>query len=254
MTDRIGAAEPVYDRIGRQYSAGRRTDPRWAAAILEQLGPARTVVNVGAGAGSYEPADRRVIAVEPSSVMLGQRPASAAPAVQARAEQLPLGDDTADAALAVLTVHHWTDWRAGIAEMRRVARRRVVLTYDPELHAGFWLVRDYMPSVLDFERRRMPGVDDVATELGASRVVALTVPRDMQDGVLPAFWCRPEAYLDPVVRANNSALAQGDHQAIDEGIRRLAADLESGAWAARHAELDLLDEIDAGFVLVVAGA
>ena len=244
---------PLYDEIGRHYATRRRTDPRWAAQITTALGDASSVINIGAGTGSYEPPDRSVVAVEPSEVMLAQRAPGSAPAVRAVAEHLPFPDAAFDASLALLTVHHWQDLAAGIAEMRRVAGRRIVLTYDPELHAEFWFVRDYLPELLSLEMHRVGAVADLAAAMGADRVVVLPVYRDLADGVLPAYWCRPEAYLDPIVRANCSALTLLDPRVVDEGVARLAADLRSGAWSERNTALRGLDEIDAGFRLLVSG-
>jgi SAM-dependent methyltransferase len=222
--------------------------------IWRQLEGLGTIINVGAGAGSYEPPGTRLVAVEPSQVMLDQRPAGSAPPVQAHAEHLPLADRAADGALAVLTLHHWTDWRAGLAEMCRVARRVVILSYDPDQLSEFWLLRDYLPHLIDFDRGRLPPVDEISRELADSEIIALPVPRDMKDGVLPAYWCRPAAYLDPVVQASNSVMAQSEPAALREGLGRLADDLASGVWAARYADLDDRQAIDPGFVLIVGNS
>jgi SAM-dependent methyltransferase len=243
----------LYDRIGTGYSVGRRTDPRWAAPVRAALGAARTVVNVGAGTGSYEPRDRWVLAVEPSVAMLRQRPGDAGPAVRAVAAALPLRDGAVDAALAVLTVHHWADWRAGLAELRRVARRRVVLAYDTRRHADFWFVREYVPEIAALELAR-PTASDIAHELGADTVTPLPLPWDFTDGVFPAYWRRPEAYLDPRLRSACSALAQTAPAAVHRGIAKLRADLRDGRWHADHRDLLALDEWDAGFRLVVSRA
>ncbi|WP_326565356.1 class I SAM-dependent methyltransferase [Amycolatopsis rhabdoformis] len=241
----------LYDSIGVGYSRSRCSDPRWLASVLRAVGTG-SVVNVGAGAGSYEP-PRTVVAVEPSLRMLAQRPAGLAPAVQGVAEGLPLGSGSVDVALAVLTVHHWSDWRRGLAELRRVAGRQVVLTYEPALHADYWLTREYIPEVALLERSR-PSVADIAGELSAPVVSVLPVPWDFQDGVYPAHWRRPAAYLDPRVRGSCSALAQTSPSAVARGIARLEADLASGAWAARHADLLALPVLDVGFRLITAGA
>jgi SAM-dependent methyltransferase len=240
-----------YDEIGVGYALGRRTDPRWLAPVLDALGSAATVLDVGSGTGSYEPPSRQVVAVEPAAEMIRQRPPAAAPVVRAVAEALPFASATFDAALAVLTVHHWPDWRAGLDELRRVARRQVVLAYDTRLHNDFWLVREYVPEVASLERSR-PSAPEIAEALGASSMIELPVPWDFTDGVFPAYWRRPEAYLDPAVRRSCSALAQTAPAAVDRGIARLRADLESGRWHEEHT--DLLDraEWDAGFRLIVA--
>ena len=167
----------VYDTIGRRYAGQRRADPRVAAAIRAALGDARSVVNVGAGSGSYEPVDLSVLAVEPSREMIRQRPAGAAPAVQAVAERLPLGDGSVDAALAVLTLHHWADRAAGLAELARVARRRVVIvTWDPARTGDFWLTRDYLPAVVELDAAIFPSIAEIESALGGARVAPLRIP------------------------------------------------------------------------------
>ena len=244
------AAAQMYDRIGRTYASTRRPDPRIDAAIRAALGDARTVVNVGAGAGSYEPATT-LLAVEPSATMIAQRPPGSAPAVQATADAIPLADGACDAALAVLTVHHWPDPSAGIAEMRRVARRLVVFSWDPEFADRFWFVRDYLPESAAFDRARMPAIADLAAWMGGATVQPVPVPHDCRDGFFGAFWRRPRAYLDPAVRAGASNLAQLG-PAVDRAVAALAADLDSGAWRRRNRELLALDELDLGYRLLVA--
>jgi SAM-dependent methyltransferase len=246
------AAGAIYDEIGRTYAATRRADPRIQAAIWAALGDARTVVNVGAGTGSYEP-PTTVLAVEPSAAMIAQRPPGSAPAVQAAAEQIPLPDGACDAALAVLTIHHWRDPERGLRELRRVARRAVVLTCDLSLAERFWLARDYLPESATFKRGRMPPLASVQAWLGGAEVSVVPVPHDCQDGFFCAFWRRPEAYLDPAVRAGISSLAQLGAP-VDRAVARLAEDLRSGAWHERNRELLGLDEIDLGYRLVVAGS
>lgn len=246
------ARTELYDEIGVDYALGRRTDPRWMKAILAALGEARSVLDVGAGTGSYEPEDRTVYAVEPSTEMVRQRPRSAAPVLRAVAEALPLRDGAVDAVLAVLTVHHWTDWRQGIAELRRVAPLRVVLAYDPRRHAEFWFVREYVPEIAALELTR-PSADDIAHELDADSVTPLFVPWDFTDGVFPAYWRRPAAYLDPRVRHTCSALAQAPVDAVERGIRRLREDLAAGRWHERHHYLHDRNEWDAGFRLIMSG-
>ena len=239
-----------YDEIGVGYARSRRTDPRWSAPLLAALGDARSVLDVGSGTGNYDPPGRAVVAVEPSAEMIRQRRAGAAPVVRAVAESLPVATGAFDAVQAVLSVHHWTDWRAGLAELRRVACRRVILAYDTRRHGDFWLVRDYLPEIAEFELTR-PSADDIATELNAVSVVPLPVPWDFTDGVFPAHWRRPEAYLDPGVRQACSALAQSAPDVVARGIARLAADLESGRWYDENRELLSLAEWDAGFRLIV---
>ncbi len=245
-------ADPVYDTIGRGYARQRRTDPRIAAHLTAALGDARSVLNVGAGSGSYEPADRYVVAVEPSAVMIAQRPPSAAPAVRARAEALPFPDRSYDAAMAVLTLHHWADRAGGLAECARVARERVVLlTWDPAADT-FWLMQEYFPEFIEADRRQFLELPAYAEAFGPGarvRVAAVPVPRDCVDGFLGAYWARPEAYLDPAVRAGISSFAL---PGTEPGLERLRADLGSGAWHARHGRLLAEDALDLGYRLVVA--
>jgi len=244
------AEAALYDRIGVGYSAVRRPDPRWAAIIRQAIGPASTVLNVGAGAGAYEPTDTRVVAVEPSREMRAQRDPGIAPCVAARAEALPFADRTFDVAMAVLTIHHWGDLRAGLRELTRVAERFVILTYDMSVQGEFWLTREYIPQIRQAERGRVPSLRTTTGLLGRCEVSILPVYRDHTDGFMTAFWSRPEAYLDPVRRRSCSAFALTDRRAVEAGVERLRRDLESGAWAARHAHLATLDRIDAGFRLI----
>lgn len=242
-----------YDTIGCGYADFRHADPRIAKVVNEVLGDARTVVNVGAGAGSYEPADRPVIPVEPSTAMAVQRAAHLAPAVLGVAESLPLADATADAAMAVLTVHHWSDWQRGLAEMVRVARRRVVLlTIDPEVEADMWLFQDYLPDVLAQDRRDFPSIRQLSSTLGATRVIDVPVPRDCTDGFLLSFWSQPETVLDPRARAATSGFARMDPTRQATAVTQLAADLASGAWDRAHGHLRELPALDVGLRLVIA--
>jgi SAM-dependent methyltransferase len=208
----------IYDTIGATYTSTRQPDPRIAARIHAALGDAETVIDVGAGTGSYEP-PQTVLAVEPSAVMIAQRPAGAAPAVQAAAESIPLRDDAADAVMALLTVHHWSDLEAGIAEMRRIARRRVVvLSWDQSVTRESWLLSEYLPEAAAFDDARAVPLDRLAAMLGANRVEPVPIPHDCTDGFAVAYWRRPEAYLDPVVRAGISMLAQTGEEAIAPGL------------------------------------
>ncbi len=230
----------------------RREDPRLAARIHAALGATRTLLNVGAGAGSYEPADLDVTAVEPSAVMRAQRPPGAAPVVDAHAEALPFGDDSFDAAMAILSDHHWEDRARGLAELRRVARQRVVLfTWEPATLRDSWLVRDYLPG---FARLVPAGYSLEATlaELGGGWIEPVPIPQDCRDGFLHAYWRRPHAYLDAGVRAGISVFGLIDPEEVDRAITALSADLDSGEWARRNAELLDLDELDLGYRLIVA--
>ena len=240
-----------YDAIGRTYTATRATEPRIAARIWAALGDARTVVNVGAGTGNYEPPDRAVTAVEPSAVMIAQRPPGAAPAVQASAEALPFPDASFDAALAVLTLHHWSDWRGGCAELRRVARDRVVVfSWDPADAGRMWLLPEYFPGHFDEDVAMVPSLADQAAALDAE-IEVLPIPWDCRDGFFSAFWRRPEAYLDPAVRAGISTLAKRSEAELVDGLARLRADVDSGAWARRHADLLRRDALDLGYRMLV---
>lgn len=237
----------VYDSIGAGYARRRRPDPRIAALIETALGDTRSVINVGAGTGSYEPKDPAVHAVEPSALMIGQRAPDAAPCVQASAEALPFADGSFDAAMAILTIHHWPDWRAGLRELRRVATRRVVLlTFDCDA-SGFWLTRDYFPAIMALDRQIMPPLADLESELGPFHAAPVPVPHDCIDGFLGAYWRRPEIYLDPVARRSMSSFARID---ADDGLRRLAQDLQSGAWRTRNAALLDRDALDIGYRLL----
>jgi SAM-dependent methyltransferase len=208
------------------------------------------VVNVGAGAGAYEPADLEVVAVEPSEVMVRQRAEGAAPVVRALAEELPFEDGSFDAAMAVLSDHHWSDPRRGIAEMRRVAGRVVILTFDPATTHDTWLVSEYLPCFADILTDAFR-LEEIVEHLGGARVEPVPVPHDCTDGFFHAYWRRPHAYLDPQVRAGISAFAQMDGTCVEEGLARLRADLESGEWERRHADLLELEEIDRGYRLLV---
>jgi SAM-dependent methyltransferase len=242
----------LYDRIGGSYRATRGSDPRVAALIDDALGDARSVVNVGAGTGAYEPSDREVLAVEPSATMIAQRPQGSAPAIQASAESLPLADDSFDAALAVNTVHHWADLRAGLREFRRVARKRIVIFLrDAGSGVPFWLVDDYLPE-LDPSHRMSATVATIADELRPLAVVRVRLPRDCFDGLFSAYWGRPEMYLDDEIRRNISNFALAAEDDVANGVARLQADLESGAWDRRYGHLRSLPELDLGHRLLIS--
>jgi SAM-dependent methyltransferase len=244
---------PLYDRIGDAYATHRRPDPRIAAQIDDALGDAKLVLNIGAGTGSYETGDRTYVGVEPSPVMIAQRSAEAGPVVQAVAEHLPFADRSFDASMAILTVHHWTDARAGITELRRVTRRRIiVLTWDAEHFRGkFWLVRDYLPEAAAHEQKlvTMTTLSELLAPCSAEPVL---IPHDCTDGFFAAYWRRPEAYLDPRVRASISGLALLDQTAVDRMATALRHDLESGEWDRRHSDLRDQPVYDNGYRLIVA--
>jgi SAM-dependent methyltransferase len=242
----------LYDAIGAGYTVTRRTEPRIAARVWAALGGARTVLNVGAGAGSYEPPGREVTAVEPSALMRAQRPEGAAPCVAAAAEALPFQDQSFDAAMAFATVHHWADPIAGLREMRRVARRVVVFTHDTS-DAGwlrrFWLTRDYLPEVADLLAGR-PSLAELASAIGA-RTEPVLIPWDCADGFFEAYWRRPAAYLDEHVRRGVSVWARVGPDAEQRAVRGLRADLASGRWAERNRDVVDLDAAELGLRLLI---
>jgi len=242
-----------YDEIGRGYTATRKPDPRIARQVVAALGDAQSVLNVGAGAGSYEPDQISVIAVEKSIEMIRQRPSGAATAVQALAEQLPFLDHSFDAALAILTIHHWSNQAAGLAELRRVARLRVViLTLDPDCQDRFWLVTDYLPEIAEFDRPLFQTMRELAGLLGKIRTIPVMVPADCRDGFQGAFWARPEAYLDPNVRRGISTFAHLPAEEVRRGLDRLAGDLRSGRWDERFGHLRGQENADLGYRLIIA--
>lgn len=234
----------IYDDIGCVYSARRRSDPRIAQAIDGALRGCRSILNVGAGAGSYEPRDVSVVAVEPSRIMISQRTVDAAPVVQACAEALPFPDGSFDAVLGILTLHHWKDQRRGLSECARVAKSKVVfLTSDFDVCVRFWLF-DYFPGLLS-DNGLFPGISYFEKVLGTATWAAVPVPADCQDGFLGAYWKRPHAYLDPTVRAGISTFSKIGN--IDAQLMRLQNDLDSGEWEKRYPELADLRELDLGY-------
>jgi SAM-dependent methyltransferase len=242
----------LYDSIGATYTVTRRTEPRIADRIWAALGDARTVLNVGAGTGSYEPSDREVTAAEPSALMRAQRPAGAAPCVAAAAENLPFDDQSFDAAMAVSTVHHWQDPVAGLREMRRVARRVVVFAFDTRDPSRFWLTRDYLPEFADLRGCRvLASLAELAGAVGA-RMEPVPIPWDCADGFFEAYWRRPEAYLDERVRRGVSVWAKVGPDTEQRAVRSLRDDLDSGRWAERNRDLLGLDAAELGLRLLVA--
>lgn len=244
---------PAYDRLGRHYSDVRRADPRFEAAIWAALGGARTVLNVGAGTGSYEPPDREVIAVEPSPVMIAQRPPSAAPAQHGVAEALPLADKSVDATMGVFTMQHWDDVDRGLAEVLRVTRERIVLlTLDVEATAEMWLCREYAPEIIEHDRETFPTIAHLEATLPDVTVDTLPVPSDCSDGFCVALWSWPEAHLDPDVRRCSSIWHLLPDAVVERTVTRLRRDLESGEWDRRHGHLREQDTLDVGLRLVTA--
>ncbi len=238
-----------YDSIGINYSDLRKPDLRIAALIDNALGAAETVLNVGAGTGSYEPTDCEVVALEPSVEMINQRDQSSARAIQGYADDLPFDDNQFDASMAILTIHHWPDKEKGLQEMRRVTRGAVILlTFDPS-HRGCWLT-DYLPELVSLDESQMPAMSDYKRWLGDVEIVPVPIPHDCTDGFLYAYWRRPAAYLDARIRAGASSFWAIEN--ATQGINKLAEDLESGEWERRYADILALDAIDAGYRLVIA--
>lgn len=241
----------AYDELGVNYSDFRRADPRIEARIWAALGDAGSVVNVGAGTGSYEPRDREVIAVEPSPLMIAKRPEGAAPARQGVAEALPLDDQSVDAAMGTLTVHHWDDLDAGLAEMRRVARKRIVLlTIDAEKNSEIWTLSEYFPAAARAEREKMPAMRDLEAKLPGATIEVVPAPSRCRDEFTSALWDRPELFLEPATLRASSLWHQLDPEMVRNGQERLRADLESGRWDEAHGHLRTLPELDIGLRLV----
>ncbi|MDQ6775236.1 MAG: class I SAM-dependent methyltransferase [Actinomycetota bacterium] len=242
-------ASALYDQIGRGYARSRCADSRIARAIELALGDAQHLVNVGAGTGSYEPTDRRVLAVEPAAEMRAQRPVDSAPCLAAGAEELPLATASVDAAMAIYTDFHWRDRSKGIAEMLRVSRDRViVLTVDRHAAERFWLTRDYLAGA---DEMFAPLTSFTALLPTSAQITPVPIPHDCQDGFVHSYWKRPEDLLDPNRRTTMAMLARLPPLTVEAGLRSLRADLESGAWGRRNRELVGLESLDLGHRLVV---
>lgn len=239
-----------YDTIGKNYSTQRHPEPTWQVEIDDALKASERIVNVGAGTGNYEPAGHVVIGVEPSATMLSQREAGIS--VQGVAESLPFSDGAFDAALAILTVHHWTDQAAGLKEMARVAPKQVLFIFEPLKAHGHWIT-SYFDSMSKTETDA-PGVDDIREHLDVNEVRTLWVPATCRDGVAAAYWAQPEKYLDPEVQASASYLAMMDPKVRAKGLNRLADDLSTGRWDAQHGHLRTQNRADYGYRLLIAGA
>lgn len=242
-----------YEQIGVGYTATRRADPRIAAQIHEALGDARSIVNVGAGAGAYEPCDREVLPIEPSQEMIAQRAPELAPAIRGHAESLPLAADSVDAAMACMTLHHWSDWRIGVQELRRVARKRVVIfTYDHSYAKRFWLLRDYLPKLARLDCDRFPGIDEQRVATGDEvKIEPVPIPHDCEDGFLAAYWRRPRAYLDEGVRLGISTFRLPGAERLLDGLDELAEDLQTGRWENRNQDILGCEQLDLGYRLLV---
>lgn len=247
---------PRYDTIGDGYAQTRQEDPAIRDRLHAALGEARTVLNVGAGTGSYEPTDRHVIAVEPSDVMAAQRPRHLAPSIRATADDLPLRDQSVDAAMAILSLHHWDHCEQGVRELRRVTRGPVILlTYDAEVSARMWLVADYLPETAETDRKTFPPPEQLGEWLGGEFTVeTIPVSRHCKDWMLGSFWAHPERVLDPQARAGTSGFARLSADVEERVVTAVEQDLKSGAWDERHGQLRQLESYDAGLRLVVGSA
>lgn len=244
-----------YDEIGCDYATTRREDPRLRDRVLSALGDSGTIVNVGAGTGSYEPRDRYVIAIEPSDVMAAQRPGELVPAIRGSAAPLMLRDNCVDAAMAILTLHHWDDQlEAGVRELRRVARGPVViLTIDADVSANMWLLRDYLPEAVALDRATFPALARLAEWLGGTvEVETILTTRDTPDWTLASFWAHPERVLDEAARNATSGFARMDPAVVKRVVAEVDKDLRDGTWDRRYGHLRNLDELDVGMRLVVA--
>ena len=240
----------LYDTIGTTYSAQRIPDARIARAIRGAFADSVSVANIGAGTGSYEPQDRFVVAVEPSMSMIHQRPLGAPPAIQATAERLPLRDGCVSAAMAILTLHHWADLIRGLQELGRIATDRIaLLTWDPDAPA-FWLTNEYFPAMATRDRLRFPSTGQIARTLGRVSNQVIPIPHDCSDGFLGAYWRKPYAYLDSSICSGMSGFV--GISGMDDGLKRLRDDLNSGEWERRFGYLLRQDSLDIGYRLVVA--
>lgn len=251
------AGDVDYAVIGAGYATKRRTDPRLAARVHAALGPAQTILNVGAGAGSYEPTDRRVIPIEPSEAMRQQRPSALAPAINGRAEALPLDDKSVDASMAIITVHQWQDLEAGLAELHRVTRGPiVVVTFDGDALDRFWLA-DYAPELIAAERRRYPAIDLLADRLSTpsrrATVETLAVPIDCVDGFTEAFYARPERFLDHEVTRAQSAWSFVGPAAKQRFTQQLADDLRTGRWDDRYRAWRTMPAFEGSLRMIIGG-
>lgn len=240
--------QALYDTIGTRYSMYRRPDPRIAGTLHAELRKDSTIVNLGAGVGSYEPQSRNLIAVEPSRLMISQRPGRTPPVVQACAEHVPFRDDSFDVAMAILSIHHWSDIARGLLEARRVARHQIVLLTWIGFSQDFWLL-DYLPQIRDMDEPLFPSIEELTQILGPLRVIPVPIPHDCTDGFLCAYWRRPHAYLEEGVRSAISTFARV--RDFEDGLRSLEKDLQSGEWEGRYSHLSNCESMDYGYRVVV---
>ncbi|QSE98667.1 class I SAM-dependent methyltransferase [Fulvivirga lutea] len=242
-------AKPYYDQIGINYSNLRKPDSRIQSSINKELATAKTVLNIGAGTGSYEPKNKDVIAVEPSEIMIKQRPYDAAPVIKASAENLPFSDKQFDWAIGILTIHHWDDLELGLSEMQRTSHNQLLFTWDPD-HPGFWMSQDYFPEVLQIDKSIFPAIGKIQRILKNVEVIKVPIPFDCSDGFGSAYWRRPEAYLSSNVR--NATSTFNKIKNTEMGLLKLSRDLQSGFWFKKYGHLLELTEIDLGFCILIS--
>lgn len=246
-------ASADYDQVGKHYSVFRHPDRRIARLIHEPLLQAKTLINIGAGTGSYEPEGKTITAVDPSATMLNQRPNNPdVTAIQAYAEHLPFEDNAFDGAMAILTLHHWQDWKKGLMEAKRVTRGKVVLLTWFGMPDGFWLY-EYFSELAHIDKGLFPGPEDIASVLGKIDILDVPIPRDCTDGFLCAYWARPERYLDEQVRSAISTFSRISQASISEGVSKLSDALANGSWHKKYQHLLASSEQDYGYRLVVSG-
>ena len=240
----------IYDRIGNSYSLGRRTEPRIARKIWQFLDDADSILNIGAGTGSYEPQSSSLVAIEPSLTMIRQRGPQSAAVIQSVAEQIPFAEDSFSHTMTIVSMHHWRDKPRAFDEIRRVTKNRfVALTWDPD-NCDFWLARDYFPEILEIDRKIFPSMEELESEFGNVEVRSVPIPEDCIDGFLASYWKRPMAYLDQAVRNNISTFSVLSD--LEQGLAQLAGDLESGRWLEMNRDILDKDSLDAGYRLVIA--
>jgi hypothetical protein len=242
-----------HHQVGDWYDVTRKPDPRIAIRIYEALGDARSVVNVGVGTSAYEPLDREVLPIEPYEATIAQRAPELPPAIKGHPESLPLASGSVDAAMAFMALQHWPDWRIGVQELRRVARKRVVIfTYDHSYTKRFWLLRDYLPKLARLECERFPGINEQRAATGEEvEVRPVPIPHDCEDGSLAAYWRRPTAYLDEHVRSGISSFRLASATELLDGLEDLAEDLRTGRWESRNHDILEREELDLGYRLLV---
>jgi SAM-dependent methyltransferase len=237
----------IYDQIGNEYSKLRIPDKRIESLIHNEIGSCQNIINIGAGSGSYEPKNYNIVAVEPSKIMISQRPIGSAPVIQAYAEYLPFSDKQFDLAMALLTIHHWEDLEKGLMEMKRVSKRQLIFTWDPTF-TGFWLTKDYFPEILKIDKKIFPQINFIESVLGPLKRQIVEIPHNCTDGFGSAYWRRPKAYLNPNVRAAISTFHKITN--VESGLSRLRDDIESGKWEAQNGHLLELESLDLGFLIL----